>query len=246
MSNIALVTGASERIGRAIALSLAKEGYTVAVHYNQNAQEAAHTVQEIIALGGKAQAYQADLSDFEDVQRLQKQILETMGVVSCIVNNAGYAKVQSFFDYEPLEWQKEIDVCLNGLLHLAYIFLPNMKQQHGGKLITLIGDSARTGDRKLIISATARGGVISFVKSLAQEVGRYQIQCNVVSLGLIDQNDLPFKPEIKQQIIKSYPLQRLGHCEDVANTVAFLASEKANWITGQVLSINGGHSTIGS
>ena len=246
MSNITLVTGASERVGRAIAITLAKQGATIAVHYHSNKEQAEQTVEQIKALGGQAQAFQADLASFEAVQQLQTEIERSLGTVTSVVNNAGYAQLKSFFDYSPLEWQKEIDICLNGLLHLAYVFLPTMKEQKRGKLITLIGDSARTGDRKLIVSATARGGVISFIKSIAQEVGRYQIQCNVVSLGLIDQDDLHFTPEIEKQVLKGYPLQRLGKAQDVADAVAFLASEKSNWITGQIISINGGHSALGS
>lgn len=245
MAKLALVTGASDRIGRAIALSLAKQGYAIAVHYNTNKDQAEQTVVQIAALGQRAAAFQADLSIFEDVVKLEQSITASLGTVDCIVNNAGYAQMKSFFDYAPLEWQRELDVCLNGLMHLTYVFVPAMKQA-GGKLITLIGDSARTGDRKLIVSATARGGVISFIKSIAQEVGRHQIQCNVVSLGLIDQGDLNFTPEIEKQVLKGYPLQRLGTAEDIASTVSFLSSDQAGWITGQVISINGGYATLGS
>ena len=244
MSTITLVTGASDRIGRAIAATLAEQGATIAVHYHSNKEQAERTVEQIKSIGGQAKAFQADLSSFEDVQQLKAAIEQSLGTVTSIINNAGYTQLKSFFDYSPLEWQKEIDVCLNGLLHLAYVFLPAMKEQKRGKLITVIGDSARTGDRKLVVSATARGGVISFIKSIAQEVGRDQIQCNVISLGLIDQNDLHFSPEVKKQVVKSYPLQRLGKAQDVADAVAFLASDRSNWITGQIISVNGGHSTF--
>jgi len=246
MTNITLVTGASERIGRTIALTLAKQGATIAVHYNSNREQAEQTVVQIKALGGHAQTFQADLGSFEDVQQLKINIEQSLGTVTSIINNAGYVQFKSFFDYSPLEWQKELNICLNGVMHLAYVFLPTMRQQKHGKFITIIGDSARTGDRKLIASATARGGVISFIKSLAQEVGRDQIQCNVISIGLIDQDNLQLPNDVKKQIIKSYPLQRLGKAQDVADTIAFLASDQASWITGQIISVNGGHSTLGS
>src|SRR5690606_38589382 len=116
--------------------------------------------------------------------------------------NADYAQMKSFFDYAPNEWQREIDIDLIAVLNLAHVFIPAMRKRKYGKFISIIGDSARTGDRKLIVSATARGGVISFIKSLAKEVGRDQVQCNVVSLGLIDQQDLAFSDDILQTVKK--------------------------------------------
>ncbi|MFJ7731813.1 SDR family NAD(P)-dependent oxidoreductase [Lysinibacillus sp. NPDC097231] len=244
MEQVILVTGASDRVGRAIALQVASQGATVAVHYHHSKEKAQETVRQITTLGGRAKSFQSNIGILEDVQRLQQEITASLGSVTAIVNNAAFTQMKSFFDYKPNEWQQELDVCLNGVIHLAYVFLPQMKEINKGKFITLIGDSARTGDRKLIISAAARSGVISLMKSLAQEIGRYQIQCNTISIGLLDQGDLHFSPDVQKQILKGYPLQRLGTVDDVTGVVAFLLSDAANWITGQVLSVNGGHSML--
>lgn len=246
MRKVALITGAAERIGRAIAVKLAKQGYDIAVHYYGDAENAKQTVEDVRKLGRNAMAFQSDLSNYQSVVLMEKEISNSLGHVTCIVNNAGYAQMKSFFDYEPLEWQKELDICLNGTLHLAYVFIPAMKEQRYGKFITLVGDSARTGDRKLIMSATARGGVMTFIKSLAQEVGRYHIECNVISLGLIDQNDLHVPEEVSKKIVKGYPLNRLGSADDVAHAVSFLSDENTKWITGQIFSVNGGYTMLGS
>lgn len=242
---IILVTGAANRIGKAIAIAAANEGATIALHYNQSAEQAIVTAQEIEQLGSKVACFQANISNLEEVQRMNKAIQEQLGPVFGVINNAGYGQMKSFFDYEPNEWKKEIDVCLNGVLNLAYTFVPSMKEREEGKFITIVGDSARTGDRKLIVSAAARNGVISFMKSLAQEVGRQKIQCNTVSLGLIDQDDLQMGEDIYRKIVKGYPLQRLGKPGDITGMMQFLLSEQSDWITGQVFSINGGHSMLG-
>ncbi len=174
--------------------------------------------------------------------RLHEEISSELGHVSAIVNNAGYAQMKSFFDYAPNEWQREIDIDLIAALNLAHVFIPAMRKRKYGKFISIsiVGDSARTGDRKLIVSATARGGVISFIKSLAKEVGRDQVHCNAVSLGLIDQQDLAFSDDVLQAVKKSYAANRLGSPIDVTSATAFLLSKESSWILGQTISINGG------
>lgn len=242
---IILVTGAANRIGKAIAIAAANEGATIALHYNHSAEQAVITAKEIEQLGSQVACFQANIANLEDVQKMHKAIQEQLGPVFGVINNAGYGQMKPFFDYEPNEWKQEIDVCLNGVLNLAYTFVPSMKEQEEGKFITIVGDSARTGDRKLIVSAAARNGVISFMKSLAQEVGRQQIQCNTVSLGLIDQDDLQMGEDMYRKIVKGYSLQRLGKPEDITGMMKFLLSDQSDWITGQVFSINGGHSMLG-
>lgn len=240
-----LVTGGANRIGKAIAIALAKNGANIAVHYHHSKEHAKQTVEELSRLGCQAHAIIGDISKSEDVIKLRDEIVDRFGHLYGIVNNAGYVQQKSLFRYSPDEWAKEIDVCLNGVINLAYYLIPLMKERGEGKFISIVGDSARTGDRNLIISAAARSGVISFIKSLAQEVGRNNIQCNAVALGLIDQQDLQLEEESIQKLLKRYPLNRLGTPDDVIGIIEFLLTNPSDWVTGQVFSINGGYSMIG-
>jgi 2-hydroxycyclohexanecarboxyl-CoA dehydrogenase len=238
-----LITGAAKGIGRGIALAAAGEGVNLALHYQTSEQEALETARMIEKEGTKVVVVKGDLASFEDVQNMKTIINQELGIIDAIVNNAGRAQYKSFFQYKPGEWQREIDVCLNGVLHLAYTFLPDMMEKKGGKFINMIGDSARTGDRNLIVSAAARSGAISLIKSLAQEVGRNNIQCNTVSLGLIDQGQ-SFNQAAFEKLIRQYPLKRLGNVDDITGAILFLLSSRSDWITGQVMSVNGGHSMM--
>lgn len=240
-----LVTGAANRIGKAIALAAAEQGANIALHYNQSKKQAIETTEQIAKLGTKVAAFSADISNYEEVEKMRNDINCQLGTVFGIVNNAGYVQMKSLFQYKPNEWKKEIDVCLNGVINLAYHFLPQMRELGEGKFVTIVGDSARIGDRKLIISASARSGVISFMKSIAKEVGRQQIQCNTVAIGLINQNDLHMSEEDYKRLIHQYPLNRLGKAEDISGMIQFLLSNQSNWITGQVFAVNGGFSMIG-
>lgn len=237
-----LVTGAAKGIGRQLAISIAKQGANIALHYHNSEKDAAETVGEIEALGVKAVAVKADLSKYQEVKNMKKQLNHSLGTIDMVVNNAGFTRTKTFFQYDPEEWNKEIEVCFNGVINLAYLFIPEMREKQKGKFINIIGDSAKTGDRQFIISAAARGGTISFIKSLAKEVGRDHIQCNCVALGLIDKGDLEFENIQKEKILKKYPLNRFGKADDVTGAVLFLLSNASDWITGQVLSVNGGYS----
>lgn len=240
-----LVTGAAKGIGKEIALSLAREGADVAVNYLSSQGAAEETVGEIRKLGGKAVAACADIASLDQVRLMKEEIERQLGPVYGVVNNAGYAPAKKFFKTQPEDWKRVVDVCFYGTLHLAYVFVPTMVEQGEGKMVNLVGDSARMGDPNLIISAAARGGVISFSKSLAQDVGKNGVQVNVVSLGLVDQGYLGFSEETLEKIRKKYPVQRTGVPNDVAAACLFLLSHQSSWITGQVLSVNGGYSMMG-
>lgn len=239
-----LVTGAAKRIGRELAIAVAENGGNVAMHYYRSEDEIQKTKADIEKIGVKVTTVKADLASYDDVKQMKEDIEVNLGTIDMIVNNAGWAQLKPFFKYEPEEWKRELDVCLNGVINLAHLFVPTMQEKNAGKFINIVGDSARTGDRHLIVSAAARSGTISFLKSLAKEVGRNQIQCNTVSLGMIDQGE--FNEDLIAKIVKQYPLYRLGTPSDVVGMVLFLLSEQANWITGQVFSVNGGHSMLGS
>lgn len=240
-----LITGAAKGIGRGITLAAAAEGANIALHYRESEIQAWETANDISEYGVKVSLVQGDLASLEDVKAMKVTLSKDFGKIDYIVNNAGWVQMKSFFQYEPEEWKREVEVCFYAVLNLVHTFMPDMISQNQGKFINIVGDSARTGDRQLIVSAAARNGAISFLKSLAMDVGRSHVQCNTVSLGLIDQGELGFNEATLDKLMKQYPLKRLGKVDDVTGIILFLLSQSADWITGQVISVNGGHSMLG-
>lgn len=241
-----LITGAAKGIGRGIANACASEGANIGLHYLNSKEEALLAAKEMRdTYGVNVHLVQGDIAKIEDVQKMKEELDRSLSGLDCIVNNAGFAKMKSFFQYEPSEWKHEIDTCFYGVLNLVHTFMPDMIDKKQGKFLNIVGDSARTGDKNLIVSAAARNGAISFLKSLAQDVGNSNVQCNTVSLGLIDQDSLGFNENTLEKVVKQYPLKRLGKVGDVTGMILFLLSNYAEWITGQVISINGGHSMLG-
>ena len=241
-----LITGGAKGIGRGIAHMVASEGANIALHYLNSKEEAILTAQEISrTYGVNVQLVKGDIAKIEDVIKMKENIDQSLGHLDGIVNNAGFAKMKPFFQYELEEWKHEVDVCFYGVLNLVHTFVPDMLEKKQGKFINIVGDSARTGDKNLIVSAAARNGAISFLKSLAQDVGKNNVQCNTVSLGLIDHGALSIPEATLEKIAKQYPLKRLGKVDDVTGLILFLLSSQGDWITGQVMSVNGGHSMLG-
>lgn len=241
-----LITGAAKGIGRGIAVAAASNGANIALHYHGSEQEAVLTAKEIKGrYGVEVFPVKGDIASITDVSRMKEELNNVLGNIDCVVNNAGFTLMKSFFQYEPDEWKREVDVCFYGVLNLVHTFMPDMIGKRNGKFINIVGDSARTGDKNLIISAAARNGAISFMKSLAQDVGKSNVQCNTVALGLINQGAMSFNEATLEKIVKQYPLKRLGKVDDITGIILFLLSDDADWITGQVVSVNGGHSMLG-
>lgn len=243
---VALVTGGGRDTGAHIAKALAAEGAAVAVNYRNSADEAARLVDEILASGGKAKAYKADIGDHEQVKRMVSDLVADFGRIDILVNNAGYVKYQRFVESGPADWKAQIDTCLYGALHCCHAVAPYMIEQNGGRIISLIGDSSRIGEANLALAAAARAATVALGKSLARELGRSNVCVNAVSLGLVQtaHSDADFLAKNMEKIVKAYPLRRIGTPDDIAPLVTFLASEQASWITGQVISANGGFSMI--
>ena len=242
---VALVTGAARDVGREIALSLAAEGAAVAVNYRGSKDQAEAVVAEIERNGGKAIAYHADVSDFAAVQSMVNKIVADFGHLNIVVNNAGVALRNRFVETPPDEWQKQINICLYGAIHVSKAAAPHLEKAGDGRIIALIGDSSRVGESGLAIVAAARAGVIGLMKSLAREFGRFGTTANTISLGLIETaHDRAWVDANRDKLTKFYPLRRLGLPQDIAPMVTLLASPHGGWITGQVISISGGFSMV--
>ena len=242
---IAVVTGGTSGVGREIALSLAAEGANVAVNYRSSAKEAEILVDEIVAKGGKAKAYKADVADFAAVKTMVDDIVKDFGGLNILINNAGLAIRQRFLETKPEDWHRQIDACLYGAIHCCHAAAPHLESAKNGRIVSVIGDSSRVGESGLAIVAAARAGIAALMKSLARELGRSGTTANTVSLGLVETpHDKDWVDANRDKLIKLYPLRRLGVPGDVAPMVALLASPHSGWITGQVLSISGRFSMV--
>ena len=243
---VAIVTGGARDVGGEIARGLAREGVRVAVNYNSSQAEAQALVDDIAAAGGTARAVKADISDYGEVQAMTDGVVAAWGRLDILVNNAGFVKYQRFVESEPADWKKQIDICLYGALNCSHAAARHMVKQQSGRVINIVGDSSRIGEANISIAATARGGTIALGKSMAKELGRYNVTVNTIALGLIEtaHQDPEFLAKNMERIVKAYPLRRIGKPNDVAPMVVFLSSSGAEWVTGQVISVNGGFSMV--
>ena len=244
---VALVTGAARDVGRHVALGLAAEGASVAVNYNSSADEAQAVVAEIESKGGKAKAYKANVADMDETKAMVDAVASHFGGLDIVVNNAGLVTPKRFAETTPEQWKEQIDVGLYGVIHVCHAAVPHLVKRGGGRIVNVTGDSARVGEKYLSITASSRGGVISLTKSIARELGGNGITANVLAFGLIEtsHSDKAWLDKNREKIVRQYPLGRIGTPEDIAPTAVFLASGRASWITGQVLSINGGYAMVG-
>jgi 2-hydroxycyclohexanecarboxyl-CoA dehydrogenase len=234
---IAIVTGGGQGIGRAIAEKLAAEGATVVVTdlVGQNASQTADGLPGAVAIG-------VDVTDRQAVQAMADQVVQLFGRIDVLVNNAGWDKASPFVDSEPGDWDRAIAVNLYGVLHTCKAVLPIMAAQASGAVVNLGSDAGRVGSSGEAVYSAAKGGVIAFTKSLAREMARHQVRVNCVCPGPTDTALFASfaGPKLREALTKAIPFRRLGQPADVANVVAFLASDEASFVTGQTVSVSGG------
>jgi len=225
---------------------LAELGANIAI-VDLNMETAGTVVKKIQGLGRKAIAVKADVANFEDTKNMAAQVIKGLGGIDILVNDAGYVKpAQSYFIQEDVPyWQKVISVCYNGVIYCSRAVLDHMIEKKYGKIISIASDAGRVGQRGQAVYSGAKGGVIAFSKALAQEVARYNINVNCVSPGATWGPGMETMPkEMQEKIANSYLFRRLAYPKDHANAVAFLASDKSNYITGQTISVSSGYTMI--
>ncbi|WP_085524008.1 3-oxoacyl-[acyl-carrier-protein] reductase [Tuberibacillus sp. Marseille-P3662] len=238
---VALVTGASRGIGRAIALELAQNGVNVAVNYAGNEAKASAVVNEIKAIGVSAVPYQCDISDAEAAGAMVKQVAKDFGSLDILVNNAGITKDNLLMRMKEDEWDDVINTNLKGVFNMTKAVTRPMMKQRQGKIINVASVVGLIGNPGQANYVAAKSGVIGLTKTTARELAARNINVNAVAPGFIttEMTDT-LTDDMKESMLSQIPLSRLGDPKDVAKAVRFLASEDSDYMTGQVLSIDGG------
>lgn len=241
MNKLVLVTGATRGIGKQIALTFAQNQYDVAINYRKENKELEETKKAIEENGVKCFPIQGDVSCFEDCQRFTKEIIEKYGKIDVLVNNAGITKDMLLMRMKKEDFQSVIDVNLIGTFNVTKNVIPYMIKAKNGRIINVASVVGISGNAGQTNYSASKAGIIGFTKSLAKEVATRNILVNAVAPGFIETNMTDvLKEEVKENIKKQIPLNRIGKAEEVANVVKFLASEESSYITGQVINIDGG------
>lgn len=241
MKKIALVTGGSKGIGACICKELAKNGYTVVINYNSSEKEAKSVLEEILSLGGEASIYKANVSNREEVKSMFDYIKNTYNTIDLLVNNAGISSLNLITDTSDEEWDNIIDTNLKSVFLCCREALKIMVSNHSGKIINMSSMWGVTGGSCEVAYSASKAGVIGFTKALAKEVGPSNINVNAVAPGVVMTSMMEDFTEDDISVLKEEtPLMRVGYPIDVANIVLYLASSKSDFITGQVIGVNGG------
>lgn len=238
---VALVTGASRGIGRQIALTLASYGADVIVNYNGSKEKAEEVVAEIQKMGRRAEAVQCEVSDFEACGKMITDMLAAYGHIDILVNNAGITRDNLVIKMTEEDFDKVIDVNLKGSFNtMKHMYRPFMKQK-GGRIINLSSITGVHGNAGQVNYAASKAGIIGMTKSMAKELASRNVTVNAVAPGYIDTDmTQAMTDSAKEAVLAQIPMKRAGRPEDIAETVAFLASDKASYITGQTIGVDGG------
>ena len=254
----AIVTGGGSNIGRAISLTLAAEKANVVIA-EIDLKQAQKVAGQIKDANGQGIAVKCDITNQNEVEGMVKQTIDTFGGVHILINNVGWVFDRPFIDKPVEEWQKEVNINYWGTIYCTRAVLGHMVEQKYGRIVSIMSDSARVGEAREAVYAGCKAAVGAMSKSVAKEVGRFNVTLNMVSPGAtlvenldedIGENSMHqlirerYQPEFIEKISKVYPLRRVGNAFDIANAVAFLASDRASWITGQILSVSGGFTMV--
>ena len=238
---IAVVTGASRGIGKAVAIKLASQGATVVINYNGSKEKAKAVRETIVSAGGKAEILQWNVADFTACETAFKEITSRVGRVDILVNNAGITKDGLLMKMTEEDFTSVIDTNLKGTFHCIRFTARQMLKQKSGRIINIASVAGILGNAGQANYASSKAGVIGLTKTVARELASRNITCNAVAPGFIDTDMTKiFSDEMKKTSEAMIPLGHFGKAEDVANAVAFLVSEEAGYITGQVLQVDGG------
>jgi 2-hydroxycyclohexanecarboxyl-CoA dehydrogenase len=245
---VAIVTGAAQGIGRAIATRLAEEGASVAIGDIQEAVAGA-TAQELRSAGCKATAVKLDVTSLESAQAATAQVEREFGGVDILVNNAGWDKLEPFIESTPETWDKVIAINFRGVIHCFKAVIPKLQSRVGGKIVSIASDAGRVGSTGEAVYSGCKGAIIAFSKTLARELARNNINVNVVCPGPTEtallHGVMDKQPKVLDAMKRGIPMRRLGQPQDLAGAVAFVASSDADYVTGQVISVSGGLTMVG-
>jgi 3-oxoacyl-[acyl-carrier protein] reductase len=245
-NQVMLITGASRGIGRATAQMAAKAGATVAINYRQAKSEAESLAAEITQNGGQAAAFQADVGNYHEVEKMVEAVLQQFSQIDILVNNAGIWTYGAIDTMTEEVWDETMDANLKSLYNCCRLVVPHMKARRTGKIINIASTAGQRGEAFHSHYAATKGAVISFTKSLAPELAPYNILVNCVAPGWVatEMSNAALAEE-GENITKNIPLRRAGTAEEIAGPILFLASDLASYITGEIFNVNGGNVLVG-
>lgn len=242
----ALVTGSSRGIGKAIALTLSKYGAAIAVNYvadkeGKNLNDAQSVARQIEQQGGRVKIFEADVSNFDGVSKMIAEVKKEFGKIHILVNNAAILRDRTLKKMAKDEWDSVIAVNLTGVFNCTRQVIEQMIENNWGRVINISSISGQTGFFGQANYSTAKAGIMGFTKSLAREVARHNITANAIAPGMVETDMANQIPEaVRQEFLKQIPMGRFAKPEEIAGVIAFLCSENAAYITGQIIHVNGG------
>ncbi len=237
----AIVTGGTRGIGKEIAKTLAKNGANIAINYRKYSEEVENLVEELKALGGKALAIKCDISNEDEVNNFIKEVKENFGSIDILVNNAGITKDGLLLRMSEKDFNDVIDVNLKGTFNMTKAVSSIMVKQRVGKIINISSVVGVAGNAGQCNYAASKAGVIGFSKSIARELASRNINVNVIAPGYINTDMTKVLPEkVREEVLKTIPMKKIGEPKEIANLVLFLSSDLSNYITGQVINVDGG------